>query len=88
MKHVNLIRLRFSLLVAISTVGLRLADAQPAEPASRKLVLEVINRHFTVGKKVPSIYLRVFSDGTAECHTEGYSNESDVVKEKTSHSSV
>jgi hypothetical protein len=84
MKHLNLTgpRLRFGLMVAISTVCLGLADAQTAESATRKLVLEVINRHFTVGKKIPSVYLRVFSDGTAECHTERYWSEPDVVKQK------
>jgi hypothetical protein len=46
------------------------------------VIFEVVNRHFTVGKKIPSIYLRVFADGTAECHTEKYWDEPDVVKTK------
>ncbi len=50
---------------------------------SSKVILEVINRHFTVGKKIPSVYLRVYADGTAECHTEKYWDEPDVVKSKT-----
>ena len=54
------------------------SDAAPG----RKIILEVINRHFTVGKKIPSIYLRVFSNGTAECHTEKFWDEADVVKTK------
>jgi hypothetical protein len=41
-----------------------------------------MNRHFTVGKKIPSLYLRVFSDGTAECHTEKFWEEADVTKTK------
>lgn len=84
MKHLNLsgLCLRFGLVVAVSTVCLRLADAQTAESASRKLVLEVINRHFTFGKKIPSVYLRVLSDGTAECHTQRYWNEPDILKQK------
>jgi len=40
----------------------------PASEASAKVILEVVNNHFTVGRKIPSVYLRVFSDGTAECH--------------------
>lgn len=51
--------------------------------SSAKLILEVINRHFTVGRKIRSVYLRVYSDGTAECHTEKYWDEPDVVKHKT-----
>jgi hypothetical protein len=51
--------------------------------ASPQIILEVINRHFTVGLEIPSVYLRVFSDGTAECHTVKYTgDEPDVVKRK------
>jgi len=42
----------------------------------------VINKHFTVGKKIPSVYLIVFSDGTAVCHTEKFWDEADVTKTK------
>jgi len=50
---------------------------------SRKIILEVMNRHFTMGQRIPSIYLRVFSDGTAECHTQKYSrSDKDVTKTK------
>jgi hypothetical protein len=57
------------------------ANALKTGPSSR-VDLEVINRHFTVGKKIRSVYLWVFSDGTAECHTEKYWGETDVVKRK------
>jgi hypothetical protein len=51
--------------------------------ASPQVVLEVINKHFTVGRKIPSVYLRVFSDGTAECHTVRYAgDEPNVVKKE------
>lgn len=51
---------------------------------SATLLLEVINTHFTVGEKIPSVYLRVFSDRTAECHTLAYSgHELKVAKRKT-----
>lgn len=33
-----------------------------------KPVLRVVNRHFTVGKRIPSEFLQVFSDGSVECH--------------------
>ena len=33
-----------------------------------KLLLRVVNRHFIVGKRIPSDYLKVFSDGSVECH--------------------
>ena len=57
------------------------ANALTIGPSSR-VILEVINRHFTVGKKIRSVYARVFSDGTAECHTEKYWDEPDDVKRK------
>ena len=57
------------------------ANALKSGPSS-KVILEVINRHFTVGKKIRSVYLRVSSDGTAECHTEKYWDEPDIVKTK------
>jgi hypothetical protein len=50
--------------------------------SGQKIIIEVINRHFTVGKRIPSVYLRVFSDGTAECHTEKFWDEADVTKTK------
>jgi hypothetical protein len=47
-------------------------------------VLEVINKHCRVGEKIPSIYLKVFSDRIAECHTLAYSGrEREVAKKKT-----
>lgn len=47
------------------------------------IILEVINKHFTIGLEIPSVYLRVFSDGTAECHAVRYTgHEADVVKWK------
>jgi hypothetical protein len=50
---------------------------------TREIILEVMNNHFTRGTTIPSLYLRVFSDGTAECHTEKYSGEEkDVAKRK------
>lgn len=39
-----------------------------AKPEHPKLLLRVVNRHFTVGKRIPSAYLKVFSDGSVECH--------------------
>jgi len=51
--------------------------------ASPRVVLEVLNKHFTVGLKIPSVYLRVFSDGRAECYTVRYTGEEpNVVKKK------
>jgi len=40
-----------------------------------------MNWHLTVGRKIPSVYLRVFSDGSFECHAIQYSGrERDEVK--------
>jgi hypothetical protein len=61
-----------------------LSSAKPG--SSPRVILEVINKHFTVGRKIPSVYLRVFSDGTAECHTVRYTGDEvgTVKKEKLS----
>jgi hypothetical protein len=49
-------------------------SGKTATPASTvKVILEVVNNHFTVGRKIPSIYLRLFSDGSAECHAVRFS---------------
>src|SRR6267142_2284216 len=53
------------------------------ENGPKIILLEVINKHFTVGKTVPSVFLRVFSDGTAKGHTEKFWEEADVTKTKT-----
>jgi hypothetical protein len=59
------------------------AAATAVKPGpSSKVILEVMNRYFTVGEKIPSIYLRVFSDGSAECHAEKFWDEADTVKKK------
>jgi hypothetical protein len=70
-----------TLLYESSNSRIEAANAVKPGP-SPKVILEVINRHFTVGKKIPSIYLRVFSDGSAECHAEKYWDEPDTVKKK------
>lgn len=57
-------------LLAFSAACLGLAATKPNHHA--KVILEVVNRHFTVGQIIPSIYLRVYSDGTAECRTLKY----------------
>ncbi len=52
--------------------------------APPRIILEVINKHFTIGLKIPSVYLRAFSDGTVECHTVRYTgHEADIVKRNT-----
>jgi hypothetical protein len=70
------------MLVAATVYETGLADSPKSTPSSR-IVLEVVNRHFTVGEKIPSLYLRVLSDGTAECHAIKYWDETDVKKMKT-----
>ena len=52
--------------------------------SSKKIVVQVINKHYTMGRGVPSVYLRVFSNGTVECHTMKYTGvEAELVKKKT-----
>ncbi len=57
-------------------------DSAKSETSPR-VILEVINKHFTMGRKIPSVYLRVFSDGTAECHTVRYTgDEAETIKKE------
>jgi hypothetical protein len=50
---------------------------------TREIILQVLNNYFTRGTTISSLYLRVFSDGTAECHTEKFTGEEkDVTKRK------
>jgi hypothetical protein len=52
--------------------------------SAAQVILEVKNKHFTVGRKIPSVYLRVFSDRSVECHSLKYTgDEVDIVKKKT-----
>jgi len=48
--------------------------------SNAKVILEVVNNHFTMGRKIPSLYLRVFSDGSAECHAVRFDGVEDSVK--------
>ena len=53
------------------------------EVPSSEVILEIINQHITVGLRIPSAYLTVFSDGTVECHTLKFDGrETDVVKRR------
>ncbi len=54
-------------------------ESKPSTP----IILEVINKHFTMGRQIPSVYLRVLSDGTVECHALRYNREPDVIKKKS-----
>ena len=70
------------LLLPCSDSKIRASAGKGPEPR-QKTILEVINRHFALGRKIPSVYLRVFSNGTAECDTEKYTkDETNVTKKK------
>jgi hypothetical protein len=77
-----------TLLVAwLSVLGVGALCGQtapgPPDDSSAQIMLEVINRHFTVGEKLPSVYLRVFFDRTADCQLwNHYGEGTDVVKKK------
>jgi len=59
------------------------SGSRPASEPAARIILEVVNQHFTRGKKIPSIYLRIFSDGTAECHNVKFTgDEKEVVKKE------
>jgi hypothetical protein len=77
------ILLQAAITVSLLLGALSLRSFGQESKLSPRLVLEVINRHFTVGRHIPSVYLRVYSDGKVECHTEKYWDEADIVKHKT-----
>jgi hypothetical protein len=55
---------------------------QSATDSNAKVILEVVNNHFTMGRKTPSLYLRLFSNGTAECHAVKFTGQEDGVKKE------
>jgi len=54
----------------------------PRSDSNAKVILEVVNNHFTIGKKIPSLYLSLFSDGAAECHPVKFAGQEDSVKKE------
>lgn len=57
-------------LLLSGAVSLKAFAQQPNR--HRRLVLEVIDRRFAFGQTSRSVYLRVYSDGFAECHRMEY----------------
>jgi hypothetical protein len=58
------------LSICVLVVGVNGAlHSQIPSSYDSNVILEIVNRHFTVGKRIPSLYLRLFSDGTVECST-------------------
>jgi hypothetical protein len=54
------------------------------DSSSAQVVLDVINQHVTGGYKVPSLYLRVFSNRSVECHAVRFmERDADATKKKT-----
>jgi len=71
-----------TILILLAVACIWTARLKSEAPA--KLLLEVINRHHTMGRNISSVYLRVFSNGAVECHTQKYSgDEIDSVKRKS-----
>ena len=52
------------LMFSLSSIRIAGQASKPSEPP--RVLLHVVNRHFTVGKKIPSNYLKVLSDGSVE----------------------
>ena len=65
----RILPLQTCILLMASMSSVRVAgqpsSTTPSEPP--RVLLQVVNRHFTVGKKIPSTYLKVLSDGTVQC---------------------
>jgi hypothetical protein len=67
MLHIARHKTPFLLLFALAAALLSAAIAK--SNSYGELILEVATTHFTLGRQIPSVYLRVYSDGWAECHT-------------------
>jgi hypothetical protein len=63
----------------------RESDWPPLDVHTSKspVVLEVINTHFTIGLQYKSVFLRVFSDRTAQCRYLRFGVEGEKDREKT-----
>jgi hypothetical protein len=60
-----------------------LRGQERTEGAPLPVIVEVMNYHFTMGRKIPSVFLKVLSDGTVECHSlRSAGPEANVVKTK------
>jgi hypothetical protein len=81
MKRALLGLLLMPLLLGLLSRGL---SAQVStKGASLPVILEVMNYHFTMGRQIPSVFLRVLSDGSVECHSlRATGPEANVVKKK------
>jgi|HubBroStandDraft_4_1064222.scaffolds.fasta_scaffold00880_1 hypothetical protein len=49
-----------STLLLAQREGMTAASENRKAGRGQKVILEVMNYHFTVGKKIPSVYVRVF----------------------------
>ncbi|HWZ97707.1 MAG TPA: hypothetical protein VN025_08100 [Candidatus Dormibacteraeota bacterium] len=75
---------RLGSVVLLVLVSAFLEASSQESKSSVKLILQVINKHHTIGQAIPSVYIRVFSDGRVECHTVQYTGkETDIPKSKT-----
>jgi hypothetical protein len=73
------------LLVALllDVLSHELRGQERTEGAPLPVILEVVNYHFTIGRKIPSVFLKVLSDGTVECQSlKGAGTEGNVVRTK------
>lgn len=69
-------------LVVILPAPLDLRGQATKEGSPVSVILDVTNQHFTMARKIPSLYVRVFSDRTVQCHALAGSRGADPVKTK------
>jgi hypothetical protein len=82
MKHEGI--LRSGSIVLLLSISFSCFVSGQSPSSSPKIILQVINKHCTMGRTIPSLYLRVFSNGTVECHKVKYaSDDADLVRTKT-----
>jgi|HubBroStandDraft_1064217.scaffolds.fasta_scaffold00024_79 hypothetical protein len=71
------------MLPMLDTLPRGLRAQVSTEDGSLPVILEVMNYHFTMGHKIPSVFLRVLSDGSVECRSLRTTGpEASVVKKK------
>jgi hypothetical protein len=71
------------MLLILGVLSYDLRSQERTEGSPLPVIVEVTNYQFTMGKKIASVFLKVLSDGTVECHSLRTTGpEANVVKKK------
>jgi hypothetical protein len=57
------------ILVVVGALSNDLRGQEGTHGPPLPVVMQVMNYHFTMGRKIPSVFLKILSDGTVECYS-------------------